>query len=352
MDRLTEALKSGALRARVDDLVAALRNPANDERLLFVQHLLRNQGIDFDSPNGPQQTGSFLYQNLQRVVQERIALGHQAAQAQGAARSSLFSNRGVSLDTGIFPAFSIDQTLRDLKTRGILHTGQIARVAVIGPGLDFIDKNEESAFDYYPQQTLQPFALYDSLVRLELAQPQALSLSVLDISSRVLDHLRRARERAAHRTGYTIQLPRDISRSWPAELLAYWRTLGDHAIAPIHPPEIFPGLETRAIRIRPELVLACDPVDLNIILERLVLAPAARFDLVVATNIFVYYDPFEQSLALENIAAMLQPQGLLLTNDRLPELPSASLRLAGITAIPVDFPGVNGREAIAWYHKK
>jgi hypothetical protein len=29
-----------------------------------------------------------------------------------------------------------------LKKRGVLREGQVARVAVVGPGLDFIDKND------------------------------------------------------------------------------------------------------------------------------------------------------------------------------------------------------------------
>ena len=165
--------------------------------------------------------------------------------------------------------------MRDLKKRGVLREGQVARVAVIGPGLDFIDKNEDSAFDYYPQQTLQPFALYDSLVRLGLAKTNGVSLSIFDISSRVIEHMKRARERAAKNIGYVIQLPRDIARPWPPELIAYWNSLGDQvgtAATPIRPPEIFPGLETRAVRIRSDVVLACEPVDLNIVLERLNLA--------------------------------------------------------------------------------
>ena len=38
------------------------------------------------------------------------------------------------------------------------------------------------------------------------------------------------------------------------------------------------------------------------------------FDLVHATNDLVYYDVFEQALAHANIASMLRPGGLLLTN--------------------------------------
>ena len=44
-------------------------------------------------------------------------------------------------------------------------------------------------------------------------------------------------------------------------------------------------------------MLACDPVDIDIVLERPHLPVADRFDLVVGTNIFVYYEPFEQALA-------------------------------------------------------
>jgi hypothetical protein len=365
MGGLTEASKAGVLRARVDDLVAGLRSPGDNERLIFLQRFLLDQGIDPGTSDGPKETGVFILENLQRVIQERKILAARAADATADTktgdpsslldRSSLFRDRGVSLDTGIIPDFSIEQTLRDLKQRGVLREGQVARVAVIGPGLDFIDKNEGSAYDYYPQQTLQPFALYDSLVRLQLAKTNALSMSIFDISSPVIQHVQRARERAGKGIGYVIQLPRDVARPWPPQLIGYWNTLGDRvgtSIAPITPPRIFQGLETRAVRIRPDVVLACEPIDLNIVLERLNLAAADHFDLMVATNIFVYYDAFEQTLALENAGAMLKPGGLLLTNDRLPTVSSGSMRLAGVTAVPFDSAGVSERQAVGWYRKQ
>jgi SAM-dependent methyltransferase len=364
---ITEASRAGVLRARVDDLVAGFSTPGDNERLIFLQKLLRSQGLDPETSDGPRQTGVFILQNLQRVVQERktLADAQRAADAKSPAkpddpaslleRSSLFRDRGLSLDTGIFPDFSIEQTLRDLQRRGILREGQVTRVAVIGPGLDFIDKNEKSAYDYYPQQTLQPFALYDSLVRLKLAKASALSMSIFDISPRVIDHLQRARERAKRNIGYVVQLPREAALPAPADLIGYWRSLGDRvgtAIAPIAPPRIFQGLETRAVQIRPDVVLACQPVDLNIVLERLNLAPADQFDLLVGTNIFVYYDAFEQALALENAGSMLKPGGLLLTNDRLPAVPSGSMRLDGITVVPYGPPGVTAVQAVGWYRKQ
>jgi SAM-dependent methyltransferase len=366
---IAQASKSGVLRARVDDLVAGVGSPGNNERLTFLQRLLRSQGIDPGTADGPRQTGVFILQNLQRVVQERRVLAERDAVAKANTkpddpsspldRSSLFRDRGVSLDTGIFSDFSIEQTLRDLKQRGVLREGQVSRVAVIGPGLDFIDKNEASAYDYYPEQTLQPFALYDSLVRLKLAKANAVSVSIFDISDRVIQHIelarQRARERAGKNIGYVIQLPRNVAIPGPSELVGYWKSFGDQVgtpIAPITPPRIFEGLETRAVRIRPDVVLACQPIDLDIVLERLNLAAADRFDLIVGTNIFVYYDAFEQALALENASAMLKPGGLLLTNDGLPVVPGGSMRLAGITVLPYDSPGVSARQAIGWYQKQ
>ena len=371
VENFTQASKSGILRARVDDLVAGVHSPGDNERLTFLNGLLRSQGID---PNSPGETGVFIYKNLARVLQEMEILSKRAEEAKrltvpdavpdpAAAifnwRPGLFRDRGVSLDTGIFPNFSIDQALRDLKNRGVLREGQIARVAVIGPGLDFSDKNENASYDYYPQQTLQPFALFDSLVRLGLAKtgakPGALSMSIFDISSRVIGHIQRARERARMNTGYVIQLPREVAPPWPPDLIAYWRSLGDSVgadVAPIAPPNIFQpvnggqGLETRAIRIRPDVVLACQAVDLNIVLERLNLAEADRFDLMVGTNIFIYYDAFERSLALENAGSMLKRGGLLLTNDRLPEVPGGSMRQAGVTEVPYN------RDTVGWYRKQ
>jgi hypothetical protein len=359
VEGITEAMKSGTLRARVDDLIAGLNSPDGNERLIFLSSLLHSKGLD---PAMPGETGVFIYNNLQRVLQERRTLAERAKEAEAKRlpaslldRVSLFQNRGVSLDTGIFPDYSVEQTLRDLKERGVLREGQVARVAVVGPGLDFADKNEESAYDYYPQQTLQPFALYDSLVRLGLARAGAVSVTIFDISSRVIDHVQRARERAKKNTPYMIQLPRDVARPWPPELIGYWRSLGDRvgtSTPPIQPPRIFQNLETRAVRIRPEVVLACEPVDLNIVLERLNLAPADRFDLIVGTNIFLYYGAFEQTLALENAGAMLKPGGLLLTNDRLPEVPGGSMRQAGMTDVRYGDKDASAHDAVGWYQRR
>src|SRR5580700_371804 len=52
VDGVTEASKTGILRARVDDLVAGLGSPGGNERLLFLSSLLQSQGLDPHAP-GP-----------------------------------------------------------------------------------------------------------------------------------------------------------------------------------------------------------------------------------------------------------------------------------------------------------
>lgn len=356
MESIAEASKSGVLRTRVDDLVANVRKAGGNERLLFLRELLRSEGID---PGGDSsRTGVFILKQLERVLEEQRSLAERAREIKPETaldRGSLFRYRGVSLDTGLLADFAIDQTLRDLKTRGLLRAGQIARVGVIGPGLDFIDKNPVSAYDFYPPQTIQPFALYDSLLQIGLAKDKSLALSILDISPRIADHLRRTRERAAKGAGYVIQLPRDVGRAWPPGLVAYWNTFGGSigsATGAIPPPSAFLGLETRAVRIRPDVVLTCEAVDLDIIVDRLDLRESEKFDLLVATNIFVYYDTFEQMLALENAGSMLKPGGLLLTNDGLPEVGGGSMRLAGATEIQYDDRVTGSREIVGWYQKR
>ncbi len=341
-ESLAEASRSGLLRSRVEDLLQGLRSPGDNERLVFLRNVIRRQGLDPDS--GDAKTGLFVYQNLQRVLQENAKF------AQERGQGPVFRERGVSLDTSILPNFSIEQALRDLKSRKLLGEGGVVRAAVIGPGLDFTDK--ESGYDYYPQQTLQPFAMYDSLERLGLAKPPGVSITVFDISSRVLEHVERARERAQKGRPYAIQLPRDPAESWKPEAVEYWRAFGDRAgkpVTPIRLPAALAGLQTRAVEIRPAVVLFCQPVDLNIVLERRDLPPAERFDLIVATNVFVYYDRLEQALALQNVSTLLKPGGIFLSNDALPEIPGVPMRREGETAVRYTDKLV---DAVVWYRKQ
>ena len=94
------------------------------------------------------------------------------------------------------------------------------------PGLDFVDKAQ--GYDFYPVQTIQPFAVADSLRRLGTAARP--TVTTLDISRRVIVHLREARQRAAQGQAYRVNavLEQDsaasrLIRRWWSD----WRRFGD-----------------------------------------------------------------------------------------------------------------------------
>ena len=70
------------------------------------------------------------------------------------------------------------------------------------------------------------------------------------------------------------------------------------------------------LKIEPSVILRLDVEDLNVVVEQLV---NRKFDLVVATNVFVHNDVFDQALALSNVGSMLRPCGFLLSNNAIIE---------------------------------
>jgi SAM-dependent methyltransferase len=93
-------------------------------------------------------------------------------------------------------------------------------------------------------------------------------------------------------------------------------------VAPIPPPVVAGDVRIRALRVRPAVTLSIAPRDLDVIVQRLEpLEDAERFDLIIATNILVYYDAFDQALALANISKMLRPGGFFVTNYAVSPLP-------------------------------
>ena len=73
----------------------------------------------------------------------------------------------------------------------------------------------------------------------------------------------------------------------------------------------------------------------------------------VATNVLAYYDVFEQSLALANIARMLRPGGLFVTNNGVFELPPVPLEWKGFTDVAyMQVPDVGETiDRLFWYQR-
>jgi hypothetical protein len=198
----------------------------------------------------------------------------------------------------------------------------------------------------------------ESLLRLDLAVAGPLQITAFDVSPRVLRHMRDARERARTGADYSVVLARNPRTMWSAELDGYWQQFGNWTGAkttriPQPPPATGP-VQLRGIVMRPAVVLSIAPVDLDIVTERLEPGPDDQFDVIIATNILLYYDVFEQSLASANIARMLRPGGYFLTNNRVFELPGSPL--SGVEYVDVAYlslPGIGQTgDRVIWYQKQ
>src|SRR5271166_1174313 len=315
---------------RANDLIRALQSPSANEGMKEMRLLLENKGFSFKTASGRAQVKKYLLANLARERDEFNAYREKLKTADITKRSHLYAERGISLDTNLWPDFALDVALRELLQKGLLKPGSVRRIAIVGPGLDFA--NKEYGNDFYPPQTIQPFAVIDSLARLGIADPKSLELFTLDISSNVNLHVQRAKKAALAGKSYTVQLPWNSAVPWSQEYLAnftkYWQALGDQigtTTAPVTVPvPVARDVHLRAVTIRPQVVARITPVDMNVVFQRLPgSTPDHQFDLIIGTNIFIYYGAFEQSLARANLSSMLRPEGLLLTNDFLAdEVPS------------------------------
>jgi hypothetical protein len=340
------------ISARLDDLLAALAAPGNDERRLFARALLQRRGLRFASAADLDAARKYLLAAVIRVATEQDQIDQELgatssgdARTEFVERSRLFRGRGLSLDTSLVTNYSVEQALAAMKARGRLKPGTVRRVAIVGPGLDFADK--DVGFDVYPQQTLQPFAVLAALTRLGLApSPGGPEIVLLDISPRVIDHVTQARARAARDTGYTLNLPLLKSTPWLPAVRTYWQTFGNQIGAPAEAATskaIGDLAELRAVRARPSAVRRMSVLNLNIVTERL---DAEAFDLAIATNVFIYYDVLEQALAMSNVEAMLKPGAFLLANVAAPNLTSITMRPVDTTTTRY---APNLLDSVVWY---
>ena len=222
------------LEGRLDDLVSALANPGANDRLRFARQVIEHHGINPGTPAGQDQARAYLIDVRSRVISDNERYKRAAQSAAGrnqdtdklTAFSTMFSDRGLSSDTSLRPGFAIETTLSAMKASGRL--GEVHRLGIVGPGLDFSDKAE--GYDFYPQQTIQPFGIIDSLIRLGMARAGGLSVTTFDLSPRVNQHVDAARRRAQAGQPYVLQLPLDMkdpAHDWSTDLVSYWRQLGD-----------------------------------------------------------------------------------------------------------------------------
>jgi hypothetical protein len=367
--RATEALLArigrdaslALVRARLDDFIAGIQSPGGNDRLQVARQVLERAGIDVTTAAGRAEAARHLEGLRVRQAAELAGFSRETdrARERGDGRASLdayltyYQARGLSSDTSLLAMYSVARALQAAAAAGWASPRSVRRVAVVGPGLDFVDNAE--GLDVYPEQTLQPFAVVDSLARLGLAHQDGVDVTTFDISPRVVSHLSKAAREAARDAAYVVHLPLEDDtpeHAWDPAVVSYWQRFGaaiGEETAPGPLPDGLRGIRVRAIRVHPKLVASVRSIDLNIVLERPGPRPAAAFDLIVATNILVYYPPFEQALALSNVAAMLTPGGLFLTNTLTDRLPILALSVP--MPIDVAFDRQGGGDTLQWFRR-
>lgn len=313
---------------RANDLIRAMSSHNPNEGLARMRSFLEKKGYSFKTEEDRKKVKAYLLSNLARMRDEIVRYTTQVQQGN---QFQLFQDRGISLDTNLWPDFLIYVHLAGMLKNGLLRPGAVQRIAIIGPGLDFA--NKENGSDFYPLQTIQPFAVLDSLRQLGLADSASVEIYTLDISPDVNFHIARAHKSALAGKAYTVQLPWDTAARQTSEyrqaFIQYWEKLGA-SIGDSVPPIAVPAgaaatTQTRAVTVRPEFVLKMTPLDTNIVFQHLAISPQEGFDLIIGTNVFIYFGVFEQALARKNMALMLKPGGFVFSNDELPGTPADGL---------------------------
>ena len=354
--QLDEKQIGNAVAARLTDFERALDTSGTNERLAFARQVL-GEGSSV-RPRLLSMLERTIKENEthERLIHDARKLGDPSLEF--AERSRIYRARGLSSDTSIRTNFAVEEALRGMTP--VLYGSQtpvpvrgsdpkIRRVAIIGPGLDFTDKQE--GYDFYPQQTIQPFAFMDSMVRLGLARANELNVTTLDVNARVNDHVERGIQRARLGAPYVIHLPVAADVSWTPEFLAYWRSFGDRigrerAAMPL--PRTVEPVKIRAVGVRSSVVERITALDVNITAQHLALSGPDRFDVIIATNVFVYYDRLQQGLGMVSVANMLRPGGVLLSNNALVEVPATGLKSIGYSQSLYSDRDEDG-DLIIWY---
>jgi hypothetical protein len=251
--------------------------------------------------------------------------------------AALYRQRALSTDTSVEAGYLVHLGLATLRL--VDPERRIRRVLVVGPGLELASRT--GLLEVAPPQSYQPYALLDSLVALDLSRLGDVSVLCADVNPRVVQHIQ-----AAKATEVALTLISGIGASATTTLQDDYRhyfeglgrSIGRASPAP-RLPEHYRGHLNKSLQIRPDVSRAIDAIGLDIARQRLLVEP---FDLIVATNVFLYMSDIPLTLALGSLSSMLAPGGVLIHNEARPlvaavtteqQLPIAHARTAQIASV-------------------
>lgn len=209
-----------------------------------------------------------------------------------------YRTRGLSTDTGLAPSYTVWNALNVL--HAIHPKFRVQRALIIGPGLDVASRT--ALAEHAEPQSYQPYLTALALRHLGMAE--TVEVHCLDVNPRVIAFIDNFFRKP------TLEFPRsDEAQAEPA-YRAWRKTLGDRLAVP------------------PEIAEHVHAARANLLTER----SDARYDLVIVTNVLLYFSDPELELAMGSIASMLRTDGYLIHNELRPALEKINSE-AGLTAV-------------------
>jgi hypothetical protein len=196
-------------------------------------------------------------------------------------KPNYYQSRGHSTDSQVTANYALWTALSVLKASR--PGSKLRHVLIVGPGMDIAPRT--GLVDRYPPQSYQPYAVAQILHDLNFSDtPQ---IECVDINDRVIRFIRNFASRADLRLDFYAPPGDQEFESWARDL------------------------KPKLAAVPRKVAEAISAEKLNIITQRL----GPKFDLVVATNVLVYFDDSELLLAIANIESMLSAGGYLIHNE-------------------------------------
>lgn len=177
----------------------------------------------------------------------------------------------------------------------------VKKILVVGPGLDMVPTSLGSFMP--PPQTYEPVAIEDVAIGSLGAKAGELRIDLVDINQGVIDHLNGGKK------GGASQLWLSIPKGKASQTILQFAS----HIPGVQKKDLGTGSNDQAVVTIPqEAVQNFTPIAGDITADRI--GADGDYDVVVMMNTFMYLDEKGKLLALENIARLLKPGGVLVTD--------------------------------------
>ncbi len=307
---------------RIDDFIDALGRLTTDERLSYFKGFLERS----KSPSVP--VAQYLYSQYARsmrfLYEKEFRAKEVSASEKGPFLASLYQERGHSTDTRLEANFAVRTALSVLKQ--LNPSLELDHVLIVGPGLDLAPRTD--LIDAVPPQSYQPFAVADALLGLGLSLPDRLRVDCVDINDRVVQFIQEFPKRKTRSLTVFWRIDSAGGNSIAADYKSYFDNFGKSIgkEAPVERPSApLDSYLAKSVLVRRDLAEKITADRMNIITERY--HPSPKYDLVVVTNVFLYFSTTELALSVGNIQSMMRTGGYLVHNEFRPELEALSRTL-------------------------